>query len=371
MKINKYKRSVLALLLIAAMMFAGATAFADSFPPPVPRRIESECGTRVFIFNPLGDANYPAMGVYYNTVPLQLIYEIDLGPMVFEQDFVFSRTFDFFVFIPTVSQDVALQFFADGALIASYSISDLVMDMDTVLYTVSTAQWHDRVRGRHFDSFSRFTVVTSDNIIYTFNLQTGGILYSAQLMHDIPSPWALEAVVEAIDKSLVPQGLQSDFSQPITRAEFTALAVLVYEALAGSEIEGRKEFDDTDDINVQKMGYLDIVIGVGDGNFNPDHSITRQEAAVMLSRLAHRIAEEHPESGIAALLAQSAASGFQLNYRDLGQISYWASEDVRHMTFMGLMRGVGNNMFSPRGIYTREQSIAVTLRLFIGFYSEG
>ena len=372
MKIIKHCRYVVAFLLVAAMVSAGGAAYADRFVTPVPKRIVSEDGSRVFIFNPLGEANYPAMGVYYNTTPLVLLYEIDLGPAVYEQDFVFSPSFSNFVFVPIVSQDIALQFFSDGVLLRSYSISDLVRNMDYVAFTVSTAHWHDRTRGSNVDaSGNRFTVVTTDNIIYTFNMQTGDIVNSVQLFHGTPSMWALEQVAEAVSANLVPTGLQAGFTQAITRAEFAALAVAVYEALAGNEIEGRREFNDSADINVQKMGYLDIVIGVGDGNFNPDNTITRQEAAVMLSRLSHRLADEYPQSGLAVLLAQSAASDFEIVYLDGDSISFWALDSVREMTFIGLMHGTGNNTFSPQGIFTREQSIAVMLRLFKSFDSVG
>lgn len=58
------------------------------------------------------------------------------------------------------------------------------------------------------------------------------------------------------------------YTQPITRAEFCALAAAAYEKMKG-EVAERVEFTDTDDINVEKMAALGIVSGVGDGRFLP------------------------------------------------------------------------------------------------------
>jgi len=98
------------------------------------------------------------------------------------------------------------------------------------------------------------------------------------------------------------------------------------------------------------MGYLEVVGGVGEGNFAPDTGLTRQEAAVMLARLANAIGQPLPPS--APTFADNAA------------ISSWATDAVGQMQAAGIMGGTGNNNFSPQGDYTREQSIITILRLF-------
>ncbi|MCL2199157.1 MAG: S-layer homology domain-containing protein [Defluviitaleaceae bacterium] len=136
------------------------------------------------------------------------------------------------------------------------------------------------------------------------------------------SPWAADLVEEAIKAGLVPQSLlvvntsgtpvRRCLTLPITRAEFSSLAVRLYEIFNG-EITGRVRFADTRDVNVQKLAYVGVVFGVGDGRFNPDGMLTREHAAVILSRLsdADGVAEfvdftpEQPftrEQGIVAIL---------------------------------------------------------------------
>ncbi|MCL2408373.1 MAG: S-layer homology domain-containing protein [Oscillospiraceae bacterium] len=164
------------------------------------------------------------------------------------------------------------------------------------------------------------------------------------------SNWAHDGINNAVAVGLVPQSLQNHFTNNITRSEFTALAVALYETVTGTEITGRMQFNDTTDINVQKMGYLGVVSGVGDGNFAPNSGLTREQAAVMLARLADVIGQPLPPS----------ASTFV----DNAQMSSWAVIAVGQMQATGIMGGVGDNRFSPRGSYTREQSIVTILRLF-------
>jgi len=144
--------------------------------------------------------------------------------------------------------------------------------------------------------------------------------------------------------------LQNNYTANATRAEFAAFAVALYEAATGREIAGRVEFNDTDDINVQKMGYLEVVTGVGGGNFAPNDGLTREQAAVMIARLAYAIGQPLPQA--APTFADNAA------------ISPWAVDAVGQMQTTGIMGGVGDNNFAPGGDYTREQSIITMLRLF-------
>ncbi|MCL2235029.1 MAG: S-layer homology domain-containing protein [Defluviitaleaceae bacterium] len=165
-----------------------------------------------------------------------------------------------------------------------------------------------------------------------------------------PSSWALEQVELAIEAGLVPEILQSNYQQPITRAEFAALAVALNEAITGEEITGRMLFNDTNDVNVQKAGYLGVVSGVGNDNFAPDNLLTREQAAVILARLYATVSWE--------LLPSEPT--FDDNYA----ISSWAYSYVGAVQTGLIMGGVGDNRFDPAGLYTREASIITIWRVF-------
>jgi len=163
-----------------------------------------------------------------------------------------------------------------------------------------------------------------------------------------PSSWAVEQVSAAISAGLVPQNLQSNYAQAITRAEFSALAVALYESING-EITGRVSFEDTTDINVEKAAAIGVVSGVGNNMFAPDTHLTREQAAVMLSRLT-------------TVLGRPLASQ-PPTFADNSSISSWAIEGVGQIQAAGIMGGVGDNRFAPQDPYTREQSIVTIMRL--------
>jgi len=163
------------------------------------------------------------------------------------------------------------------------------------------------------------------------------------------SGWAQDDVARGIILGLVPAELWYNYDQPTTRAEFCALAVAVYERING-EITGRVTFSDTNDLNVQKAAFIKVVDGIGNNRFNPSGTLTREQAATMLSRLSDAIGAPFPNRGA--------------TFSDSGSVSSWARDAVGRVQAAGIMGGTGGNMFSPGGSYTREQSIATIMRTF-------
>ena len=165
-----------------------------------------------------------------------------------------------------------------------------------------------------------------------------------------PSSWAIGEVSVAIEAGLIPQSLQSKYVQTITRAEYCALAVMLYEKFISEEIAERKTFIDTNDDNVRKMAAVGVVEGVGEDRFDPDGILNREQAATMLSRLAIALGKPLPIHAAA--------------FADNGNISSWAIQGAGQVQAAGIMTGVGNNTFAPISPYTREQSIITMIRLW-------
>ena len=156
---------------------------------------------------------------------------------------------------------------------------------------------------------------------------------------------------EAILYNLVPENLQSDYTIAITRAEFCAMGVALYGAVVGNTFKYYWQFDDTDDINVGKMAEINVVRGVRNNKFEPDSLLTREQAAVMLSRLAQYI-------DMSRIIIHEAS------YDDKDEISDWAIFDVGKIQATGIMIGINDNYFFPGDPYTREQSISSILGLY-------
>jgi len=215
MRTKMFKGSIIAFLLAIAIVFSASTALADSFVMPKASVTESGDGSAVFVYNPLKSEDYLEMGVYRNTEPLELIYPINLGEMVFENDFYFSDNMRHFVFVPTVSQDVAIEFYRDGILIQRYFIGNLVKDRDALTFSVSMAFWHD-ISSRNLNSTDNtFTVTTIDGLTYTFDIITGDVLIGEITIDFDPDKWhpfkniTEQSPKSPLDNVIIPNDLES------------------------------------------------------------------------------------------------------------------------------------------------------------------
>ena len=193
------------------------------------------------------------------------------------------------------------------------------------------------------------TVDRDEWSLHAYGGKWGLIKIVNSIVAEKPSSWAEEQVNSAIAEGLVPQNLQSNYTQAITRAEFAALAVALYEKVRG-EIAGRIEFNDTNDINVQKAAHIGVVTGVGNNRFDPNARLTREQAAVMLSRLSDAIEKPFPKK--------------VTTFADNNLASSWALEAIGRVQAAEIMGGVGSNRFAPQDPYTREQSIITIMRQF-------
>jgi len=171
---------------------------------------------------------------------------------------------------------------------------------------------------------------------------------------DTASSWAREGLTATIAKGFVPSDLQNNYRNTITRAEFCRLAVKWVEYQTGKSIDtvmsekgvsrNPSAFTDTSDPAILAAFALGITSGVGNNQFNPNGSFTREQAAGMILNVGKVIGmntSNIPPSGFA----------------DISSVSSWAVDGVNFCFANGIMQGVGNNRFNPKDPYTREQSI--------------
>ncbi|SCJ51085.1 Endo-1%2C4-beta-xylanase A precursor [uncultured Flavonifractor sp.] len=217
---------------------------------------------------------------------------------------------------------------------------------ETVTYTVQPQAglkpgiYIQHVRGNFTSSHIGGDTFQSFDIPVTFIVAAEG---------DLPSSWAAGQLSQAAVAGIVPDSFESRYTQAATRAEFCALAMRLYEKATGETITQRATFSDTTDFNVQKMAGLGVVNGVGGGKFDPGGTLTREQAATILARLAEAMG--HPLPQAAPAFSDSAA------------IASWAAAGVGQVQAAGIMAGDGS-AFIPQSAYTREQCILTALRLY-------
>ena len=172
------------------------------------------------------------------------------------------------------------------------------------------------------------------------------------------SDWAKPELDKAASYGLIPDVLRGqDMTKSITRAEFAAVAVKLYENLSGKTAPAVNinPFTDTNDPEVLKAFTLDIVGGVGDGKFDPGALLNREQAAAMLTR----VYKEVYWAGW-TLKDDATYTAHTLDYMgvtpfaDNDNISAWAQPSVYFMVKHKIINGIGNNKFAPKNTTSAE-----------------
>ena len=141
---------------------------------------------------------------------------------------------------------------------------------------------------------------------------------------------------------------------PMTRG----MLVTVLYRLEDAAAEGAGSFTDVADgawyeNAVTWASSNKIVNGVGNGLFEPDQSITRQDLAVMLYRYAGFLGMD------------TAASGDLSRFCDQGQVASYAREAMEWAVDSGLISGRTGPTLAPTGTATRAEAAAILQRLII------
>lgn len=195
----------------------------------------------------------------------------------------------------------------------------------------------------------------------------GGTVNNVALNNDflkLPNAeWARITVTEAAAKSLVPYDFTDKYEKNITREEMAILIenfIVVTGSYANMDeymkatgtvyLEGSFADCVGRDSAIDCLYALDILSGVDGINFNPDGTITRQEAAAIMAR--------------AAKLFMYVGTNYSQKTADWGQVDSWASFYIRWCIDKGLFALDDAKKVYPKNNMTVEQAITVLSRLY-------
>ncbi|MCI9626279.1 MAG: hypothetical protein HFI90_05795 [Clostridia bacterium] len=171
---------------------------------------------------------------------------------------------------------------------------------------------------------------------------------------DIEGHWAKEQIERMAACGAV-NGVEPGVFQPdsgVTRAQFAVMLVKALKLPAGTGNGGFADVSDGDWFApyVAAAKNAQMIDGYGDGSFQPDREISRQEMAKLLRSVC-------------------AAQGLYEDLKDIRsfsdwqQIEPWAAEAVQATTGFGLMQGMDDGTFAPLSGTTRAQAAVVLCRL--------
>lgn len=183
------------------------------------------------------------------------------------------------------------------------------------------------------DGKTVMTIRSMGNSIYTAAVIT-------RIFTDTGAHWAKADIALLAGKGIL-NGVSADKFEPeraVTRAEFAAMLV---RALGIREIGVPRTFKDVTSgswyADVVKLASgAGIINGYDDGTFRPNNKVTREEMAIMSVKALE-------------LATGNKLVSADLNYKDSGNISNWASDSVGKATGVGLLKGKPDGSFAPLG----------------------
>ena len=178
---------------------------------------------------------------------------------------------------------------------------------------------------------------------------------------DIASHWAKEDIDFVVSRGLFGGTSDTTFSPDNTMTREMFVTVLGRLANVNVESYNESSFADVKS-HAYYMGYIEwasknnIVKGIGNGNFAPDQSITREQMAVIIMNYAKtmdlKLTQVHEEN----------------TFDDSAKISDYAKDAVKQMQMAGILSGKNGNLFDPQGTATRAE-VSAMLHRFVELFS--
>lgn len=165
------------------------------------------------------------------------------------------------------------------------------------------------------------------------------------------SAWSKPYVDMALKLGILPDDVASDLRKEISRYTFVKMMMQLDEYIAKHNYTISKQFQDTNDADINGAYNLGIVNGVAPGIFGADAPLTKEEMLVILARYLEMID---------VLKEASAVQPFS----DVQEISDWALMSAQKMKANGIVQGDDAGRLIPRRNVSREESIAMIVRIF-------
>ncbi|AWV32874.1 M14 family metallopeptidase [Paenibacillus odorifer] len=169
--------------------------------------------------------------------------------------------------------------------------------------------------------------------------------------------WAASAIKELAAKGIL-QGVSDNTFAPlkeVTRAEFITMIVRAFDLL---DVKSSATFSDVK-ASDWSYGYIasgvknGLINGVGNGKFDPNRAITREEIAIIVSNALKKFKGKSVSDTNAALV----------NFKDQATIAAYGKEAVALLTQEGIVQGLTADTFGPKNIANRAQAAVIIDRM--------
>jgi hypothetical protein len=137
----------------------------------------------------------------------------------------------------------------------------------------------------------------------------------------------------------------------VTRAEFTKLIVAAFGIEAFNIRLGGSKTKFTDTVGhwaepyIMEAAIANLIVGIGGELFDPDSTITREDAITILLRV------------LTFINVDTGGSVNSIDFIDAGDISGYAREAVGRLSRLGVVSGDDRGCFAPLARLTRAEAV--------------
>ncbi|AEI39004.1 Ig-like domain repeat protein [Paenibacillus mucilaginosus] len=189
---------------------------------------------------------------------------------------------------------------------------------------------------------------------------TFGIITQQRSFTDTDGTWAQDAI-EGLSGRLVVDGYPDGSFRPevpVSRSEFAAMLARALGWVPDSSAS--VQYTDVDPAAwdagyIASMSERGLISGYEDGSFRGSQRITREEAAVLLTRALAYVQTEAQSAG--------AGTGSTAAFADSGEVSSYAREAIAKAQAQGLLSGYEDDTFKPQGLTNRAETVTLISKL--------
>ncbi|MFC0211573.1 S-layer homology domain-containing protein [Paenibacillus chartarius] len=201
------------------------------------------------------------------------------------------------------------------------------------------------------DIFQSSVVKTDTNVVHSVETLINAAKNTASTIapSDTKGHWA-EKTVDTFVKLGVIKGYEDGTAKPnqeITRAEFVSILSRIFTVSGTKQVQLNDVGSHWAHDAIEQFASAGVIGGYGDGTFQPDRTISREEMVLILSRIVNM-----------NNVAKDATKG---NFADLHD-SY-ASDAIQQAAQAGIISGKDDGNFDPKADSTRAEALTIILNV--------
>ena len=190
---------------------------------------------------------------------------------------------------------------------------------------------------------------------------TYSVIWNLKSFKDVETHWAKDAVND-MGSRLIINGVSKEIFEPdrdISRAEFMAIVVKALGLMkpgAGKDVFGDVAKNAWYYDAVSAAYEYGIIAGYGNGKFDPDSKISREQVMVMIAR-AMEIVKQKVE------FSDGEEDKLLENYIDAEKSADYAKNSIAACIKTGIVVGRASNLIAPKDFITRAEAVVIVRRL--------